>query len=137
VVFLPFTVVVKLLEIEMKTFRLEEMSIVAYWKIPEKNSLKYLIVVTNWNYTGIGYGGPIRHLPESELAFFKTFIGIYLFILDIFFIFISNVTSFLGPSPRNSLSHPPSLSFYEGVPPTTHPLLPPHPGILLHWGIEP
>jgi hypothetical protein len=33
----------------------------------------------------------------------------------------------------------PSLSptFYEGVPPPTHPLLPPCPGIPLHWGIEP
>jgi hypothetical protein len=38
--------------------------------------------------------------------------------------------------PRNILSHPHSPCFYEGVPPLTHPLLPPLPGIPLHWGIH-
>jgi hypothetical protein len=31
------------------------------------------------------------------------------------------------PTPGNPLSHPPSTCFYEGVPPLTHPLPPPHP----------
>lgn len=29
--------------------------------------------------------------------------------------------------PRNPLSLPPASRFYEGIPLTTHPLLPPHP----------
>lgn len=45
--------------------------------------------------------------------------------------------------PRNPLSHPTSFCFYEGVPPTTHPLPPPCPLpplcplIPLHWAIKP
>jgi hypothetical protein len=31
----------------------------------------------------------------------------------------------------------PFPSFYEGVPPPTHPFLPPSPGIPQHWGIKP
>jgi hypothetical protein len=37
--------------------------------------------------------------------------------------------------PRNTLSHPPSPCFYEGVPLPTHPLPPTQPSIPLHWGI--
>jgi hypothetical protein len=33
-------------------------------------------------------------------------------------------------------SHPPSLCFYEGAHPPTHPLLSSRPGIPLHWDIE-
>jgi hypothetical protein len=59
------------------------------------------------------------------------------FLLDIFFIYISNVIPFPGfPSPRNPLSHTPSTCFYEGVPPSTYPLPPPLPSIPLHWGIK-
>jgi hypothetical protein len=35
-----------------------------------------------------------------------------------------------------SLSHLPLLCFYNDAPPPTYPLLPPHPGIPLHWGIK-
>ena len=35
------------------------------------------------------------------------------------------------------LSHSPSPCFYEGAPPSNHPLPPPYPGILLHWSIKP
>ena len=38
---------------------------------------------------------------------------------------------------RNPLSSPPSPCFYQGAPPPTHPLLPPCPGMPLHWGIKP
>jgi hypothetical protein len=53
-------------------------------------------------------------------------------LLDIFFIYISNVIPFPGspPSLRNPLSHPPSSCFYEGVPSLTYPLPPPHPPFL-------
>jgi hypothetical protein len=55
-----------------------------------------------------------------------------LFLLDIFFIYISNVIPFPPHFPsKSSLSHPPSPCS------PTHPLLLPCPGIPLHWGIEP
>jgi hypothetical protein len=41
------------------------------------------------------------------------------------------------PTPETPISHPPSLCLYEGAQTSIHPLLPPHPGIPLHWGIEP
>ena len=61
---------------------------------------------------------------------------------DIFFIYISNVFPFPGPSFRKPLSHPSSPCFYDGDPPPTH--LPTHspthsyllPRISLHWGIK-
>jgi hypothetical protein len=56
-------------------------------------------------------------------------------LLDIFFIYISNVIAFWFP-PWNLLSHSPSPCFYEGLSPPTHPLLPFHPPIPLHWGIH-
>jgi hypothetical protein len=46
------------------------------------------------------------------------------FLLDIFFIYISNVIPFCSTP---SLTHPPSSCFYEGVPPPTYPLPPPRP----------
>jgi hypothetical protein len=49
------------------------------------------------------------------------------FLLNIFFIYISNVIPFHGsPPPGNPLSHPPSPCFSEGIPPPTHPIPPPH-----------
>ena len=50
---------------------------------------------------------------------------------DIFFIYISYVLPFPGPSPRK----PPIIFPYPGSP--THPLPLPCPGIPLHWGLEP
>jgi hypothetical protein len=50
------------------------------------------------------------------------------FLLDIFFIYSSNIIYFpCFIRPRNTLSHPRSLGFYECVPPPTHQLLPSHP----------
>ena len=37
-------------------------------------------------------------------------------------------------TPYSIHTHP---CFYEGAPPSTHPLLPPCPGIPLHWGFKP
>ena len=43
------------------------------------------------------------------------------FLLDILFIYISNVISFPGFPSGNPLSHPPSPCFYEGASPPIHP----------------
>jgi hypothetical protein len=58
----------------------------------------------------------------------KTILFFFFFLLlDIFFIYISNVIPFqISLPPGNTLSHPPSPCFYEGVPPPTHQLPPPH-----------
>ena len=68
-------------------------------------------------------------LSRTSVSLMNIFdiIVIYLFILlDILFIYISNVIPFPDFSPRNTLSHLPHSCFYQGVPPTIHPLLPPH-----------
>ena len=46
------------------------------------------------------------------------------------------LSPFLIPHPRKSLYHPPTFCFSKGVPPPTHPLLPPCPCIPLHWDME-
>ena len=66
-----------------------------------------------------------------------TFIFYLCILLDVFFIYISNIISFSSFLPQNPLSHSLSLCFYEGVPPLSHTLLPPHPDIPLHWCIQP
>jgi len=58
------------------------------------------------------------------------------FLLDILFIYISNVIPFPGFAPRNPLFHPFFPCFYEGAPPPIHSHLPPCPGIPLHWDIK-
>ena len=58
-------------------------------------------------------------------------------LLDIFYIYISNVIPFPGFPSRNPLFHPSFHCFYEGVHLPTHPLPPHCPWILLHWGIKP
>jgi hypothetical protein len=65
-------------------------------------------------------------------VWFFNFYG-FCFLLDIFFIYISNVIPFPGFPSENPLPipfPPPPCS-------PTHPLLLPGPGIPLHWGIEP
>jgi hypothetical protein len=58
------------------------------------------------------------------------------FLLDILFIYISNVILFADPHPKTP--YPILLScLYEGVPSPTYPLPLPCPGIPLHWDIEP
>jgi hypothetical protein len=54
-----------------------------------------------------------------------------IFLLDIFFIYISNGIPFPGFPYENSLSPPPSICSL------TYPHLLPGPGIAQHWGIEP
>jgi hypothetical protein len=53
------------------------------------------------------------------------------FLLDIFFIYISNAIPFPSFPSKNPLSSPPSPCS------STHPLALPDPGIPLYWGIEP
>ena len=62
-----------------------------------------------------------------------------IFLLDIFFIYISNAFPFPGlPTLEISYYIPPPPAFMRVLtPPPTYPLLPSHPGIPLHWGIEP
>jgi hypothetical protein len=61
----------------------------------------------------------------------NNYFGTFDFLLDIFFIYISNVIPFLHFPSENPLSHPPSLCS------PTHPLPLPGPGIPLYWGINP
>ena len=76
--------------------------------------------------------GKFCWLASSTEHFFFFFFSL----LDIFFIYISNVFPFPGVPFRNPLSDPPSSCLYEGASPTTHRLLLSHPGIPLHWGIK-
>ena len=64
------------------------------------------------------------------------FLSYFKKLLDIFFTYISNVIPFPGFPSKNTLSHAPSLCFYEGIPLPSHLLLPPHPGITPQWGIK-
>jgi hypothetical protein len=61
-------------------------------------------------------------------------------VIDCLILYISKCypLSWLAPlSPRNPLSHPPSLSSIRVFPyPPTHPLQPPCPCIFLHWSTE-
>ena len=56
---------------------------------------------------------------------------------DVLFIYISSVISFPSLPSAKPLFHPLLPCFYEGAPPSTHPLLPHCPSIPLHWGIKP
>jgi len=61
---------------------------------------------------------------------------LFSFLMDILFIYISSVFPFPSFPSRNPyfIPYPPgSLRLH---PPPTHLLLPHHPGIALHWGIE-
>ena len=66
---------------------------------------------------------PFTHINLSTLSF------LFVILLAIFFIYISNVIPFPGFPSENSL---PLFPFSP-----THPHLLPGPGIPLHWGIEP
>jgi hypothetical protein len=80
----------------------------------------------------------IRDSEYEECAKpFTLLVFLFLFLLDILFIYISNVIPFSGFPSGNLLSHPSSPGFYEGAPPPIYPLLPPCPDIPLHWGIQP
>ena len=72
----------------------------------------------------IGYIFKSQHPTTPTLLFSY-------FLLDIFFIYISNVILFPGFPSENPLSHPPLACSL------THLLLLPCPGIPLHWGIDP
>ena len=57
-------------------------------------------------------------------------------LLDIFFLYISNVNPFPGLPSGNPLSYPPFPCFHESA--SSRPPTPPsRPGIPLHWGIKP
>ena len=54
-----------------------------------------------------------------------------------YFIYFSNIIPFSGLPSKNSLSTPSSPCFYDCAHQHSHPLPPPHPGIPLHWAMEP
>ena len=64
----------------------------------------------------------------------KYFINIFNFLLDIFFIYILNVS--IPSHPPKPLSHPTLPCFNDSIPPPIHPLPLTCPPITLHWGIE-
>jgi hypothetical protein len=55
----------------------------------------------------------------------------------IFYLFTFQMLSPFPVSPLQTPISSPSPCFYESVTPRTHPLLPHHPSIPLHWGIKP
>jgi hypothetical protein len=61
-------------------------------------------------------------IPHCNISFYISFPLKNYFLLDIFFIYISNVSPFPGLPFGNPLSHSPSPCLYEGAPPPTHPL---------------
>jgi hypothetical protein len=72
-----------------------------------------------------------QHISLCHLFFFL-FLDI---LLNILFIYISNIIPFPGFPSANTLFHPLSPCFYEDAPAPTNP--PQRPGIPLHWGIKP
>ena len=80
--------------------------------------------------------GQFIQLSYIYEIYFLVLFFIY-FLLDIFFIYISNVIPFPSPPTLNAPIQYNSSCFEEGALPPIHPLLPPCPGIPLHWGIEP
>jgi hypothetical protein len=74
------------------------------------------------------------YLTSSSFIYLFVYLFIFIFLsllLDIFFIYITNVIPFPGFPSKNPLSHPPSPCL------PTHPFPLPCPGIPLHWVIEP
>ena len=71
-----------------------------------------------------------KHINIS-ISHCLSFLYFYLFLLDIFFIYISNVIPFPSFPSKNPLSFPHSPCSL------THPHPFPGPGIPLYWGIEP
>jgi hypothetical protein len=76
------------------------------------------------------------HTIQSNTQYamgYQTFFFFQLFLLDILFIYISNVIPFPGFPSRKPVSHLPSPWFYEGTHPTAYPLPTSCP---LHWDME-
>jgi hypothetical protein len=67
---------------------------------------------------------------------FSLFIEYFIFLLNILFIYISNVSPFPDFPFTNPIYYPPSPCFYEGAHLPNHTLLATIPGIPLHWGME-
>jgi hypothetical protein len=82
---------------------------------------------------GMVYVASSGTVVSAERKTSSEFIILLLFIASFFnWIFSLFIFQMLSPFPvsllpRNPLSLPPASRFYEGIPLTTHPLLPPHP----------
>ena len=70
-------------------------------------------------------------LDSAYLCIINNIFKNFIYLFDIFFIYISHIIPFPGSPSENSLSYPPFPCS------TTHLLLLPGPGIPLYWGIEP
>jgi hypothetical protein len=68
--------------------------------------------------------------PTQDILITVSFSSSFFFLLDTFFIYISNVIPFSNFPSENPLSPPPPL-------PPNPPTPIPGPGIPLYWGIEP
>jgi hypothetical protein len=67
-------------------------------------------------------------IRSFKTGYLKSWLLFFFFLLlDIFFIYISNVIPFPCSPSGNTLSHPTSPCFCKGTPPSIHPLLPPPP----------
>jgi hypothetical protein len=90
--------------------------------------LDFLVFINNFHLINRHTLNTLKPFTIRNIVFTKTFLYI---LLNIFFIYISNVIPFPDFPSENLLSHPPSTCS------PTHPLLFPCPGIPLHWGIKP
>jgi hypothetical protein len=76
------------------------------------------------------------HSPTHPLPLFGPGVPLHFFFYWIFYLLIFQILyPFLVFPPQIPYTFLPC--FYEGTPSHIHPLQPPHPGILLQWGIEP
>jgi hypothetical protein len=75
------------------------------------------------------------HLPAKLMM--SLFFFSFLTVIFVGYFLCLHVKCYQFPGhPRNLLSRLPSPCFYESVPPHTHSLLPPYPGVPLHWDIQ-
>jgi hypothetical protein len=93
---------------------------------------------TTWHSSELPSSDRLVTISFFFLFFSFIFFGGVLLLLDIFFIYISNVIYPLSrsPTPSEILYPIPVPLLLWGCSPV-HPLPPPHPLIHLHWGIEP
>ena len=84
-----------------------------FWKQQKDVSCVPILVCASFKNWAWGFFCWLRHLLFLWLFFWFTFQMLSTFLVSL--------------CPRNTLSHPPSPCFYEGVPPPTFPLPPPRP----------
>ena len=108
-----------------------------HFQLPRKleASLGYICFGSTSRLTCLSFGLPLldAHICYSPQVRLSLFIGYFLYLH-----FKCYSLSWSPPAPEipYPISHPPA-SMRVFPHPTTYPLLPPSPGILIHWGIKP